>query len=249
MQLKGVLISFIILFLFSVKAQLTEVYGEADYPFLLNLPNDSVLKSKPPLLIFLHGRSLSGNNLEKVKRYGIISEILKGRDIPAIVIAPQVNMGQSWEPDKVLTLVNYIENNYNIDSNRIYVAGMSLGGYGTLHFSGKYPEIVAGAIALCGGGNPIDGCNLSQIPVWIQHGRLDRAVPISESEKMVEAIKNCNGGENLIYTEYPTYGHGELERVFHTDEFYEWLFSKVKDPTLFVQKETNIECGFEEYEY
>ena len=70
---------------------------------------------------------------------------------------------------------------------------MSLGGYGTLDFAGQYPEIVTAAVALCGGGNPRNGCNLSTIPVWIQHGNKDAAVPISESEKMVKSIKSCNG--------------------------------------------------------
>jgi predicted peptidase len=227
-------------------SQLSAVKGEAEYPFLLNLPADSILNSKPPILIFLHGRSLSGNNLEIVKRYGIINEILRGRKIPAIVVAPQVAMGKGWEPDKVLTVLKYVQNHYNTDSTRIYVAGMSLGGYGTLHFAGKYPELIAGAVALCGGGNTSDGCNLAQIPLWIQHGRLDRAVPISESDKMVEVIKNCNGGTNLIYTIHPSYGHGELERVFHSDEFYNFLFSKMKIQSEIVKNEDEIECGLED---
>ncbi|MBI1837061.1 MAG: prolyl oligopeptidase family serine peptidase [Flavobacteriia bacterium] len=225
--------------------QLNAVKGEADYPFLINLPSDSILNSKPPVLIFLHGRSLSGNNLEIVKRYGIVNEIIRGRKIPAIVVAPQVSMGKGWEPEKVLSVLKYVQTHYNTDSNRVYVAGMSLGGYGTLHFAGKYPELIAGAVALCGGGNISDGCNLAQIPLWIQHGKLDRAVPISESDKMVDAIKNCNGGTNLIYTVHPSYGHGELERVFHSDEFYNFLFSKIKKPSDLVKNEEEIECGIE----
>ena len=74
--------------------QLKAIYNQADYPFLLHLPADSILKNHPPVLIFLHGRSLSGNNLELVKKYGIIHEIEKGREIPAIVIAPQVPAGK-----------------------------------------------------------------------------------------------------------------------------------------------------------
>jgi predicted peptidase len=101
---------------------------------------------------------------------------------------------------------------------------MSMGGYGTLNFAGKYPELVAAAVALCGGGNVKDGCNLATVPLWIQHGALDNAVPISESEKIVKAIKSCNGGENLIYTRLPAADHGDLERIFRTDELYNWLF-------------------------
>ena len=99
-----------------------------------------------------------------------------------------------------------------------------MGGYGTLNFAGKYPEHVAAAVALCGGGNIKDGCNLATVPLWIQHGTLDEAVPISESEKIVEAIKQCNGGELLKYTPWQGANHGALEKAFRSDALYDWLF-------------------------
>jgi predicted peptidase len=217
---------FLFLFLslqFLTKAQLQPIYNQAEYPFWLHLPSDSILKSKPPILIFLHGRSLSGNNLELVKKYGVIHEIEKGRSIPAIVIAPQVPAGKSWEPEKILSVLQFVQRTFNTDTNRVYVAGMSLGAYGTLGFAGAYPEIVTAAVALCGGGNPKDGEALSTIPVWIQHGNRDSAVPLSESQKMVNAIKACTD-ENLKFTIVPGANHGDLERVFRTDELYDWLF-------------------------
>lgn len=209
-------------------AGLSQVKDKASYPFWLYLPHDSLLSQRPPVLIFLHGRSLSGNDLNLVTRYGIIKEIMKGRQIPGIVFAPQVMKGQSWDPDRILNVLNYVQQTYHTDSNRVYVAGMSLGGYGTLNFAGKYPERVAAAVALCGGGNVADACRLAQIPLWIQHGKLDRAVPISESEIMVKAIQACNGGERLSYKVYDNWGHGELERVFRNQEMYDWLFSQAK---------------------
>jgi len=215
---------FFLLLAFKLSAQLKPIYSQAEYPFLLHLPSDSILKSKPPVLIFLHGRSLSGNNLDLVKRYGVIHEIEKGRKIPAIVVAPQVQAGKSWEPKKVLSVLQFVQRTFHTDSNRVYVTGMSLGGYGTLGFTGAYPEIVTAAVALCGGGNTADGCDLAQVPLWIQHGTKDYAVPISESEKIVKAIKNCNGGENLKYTIHHGANHGALERAFRTDELYDWLF-------------------------
>lgn len=224
-------ILFSVLFLsLSSFGQLKAIHNQADYPFLLHLPADSILKNNPPVLIFLHGRSLSGNNLELVKKYGIIHEIEKGREIPAIVLAPQVPSGKSWEPEKVLSVLRFAQEHFQTDTNRVYVTGMSLGGYGTLDFAGEYPEIVTAAVALCGGGNIRNGCNLSTIPVWIQHGNRDSAVPISESEKMVKSIRACNGGENLKYTVVPGANHGDLERVFRTDELYDWLFQFSKEP-------------------
>jgi predicted peptidase len=226
--MKNILI-LVLLFLsnLSAYAQLKPIYSQADYAFWLHLPSDSILKTKPPVLIFLHGKSLSGTDLNRVKRYGIISEIEKGRKIPAIVVAPQTNNG--WSPEKILSVLQFVQRNFNTDTNRVYVAGMSMGGYGTLNFAGAYPELVTAAVALCGGGNVKDGCNLATVPLWIQHGTLDTAVPISESEKIVRAIKNCNGGENLIYTPLKGADHGDLERIFRADEMYEWLFQFTKE--------------------
>jgi len=191
------------------------------------LPSDSILASKPPVLIFLHGKSLSGTDLNRVKRYGVISELEKGRNIPAVVVAPQTSNG--WNPDKVLSVLSYVKKHFDVDTNRVYVVGMSMGGYGTLHFAGKYPEHVAAAVSLCGGGNVKDGCNLASIPLWVQHGTLDRDVPITESEKIVAAIKNCNGGQNLRYTAVKGADHGALEKMFRTDELYQWLFQYSKE--------------------
>lgn len=225
---KIVVILFILISTSVAFSQLEAIRNQAEYPFLLHLPADSILKSKPPVLIFLHGRSLSGNNLDLVKKYGVIHEIEKGRNVPAIVVAPQVQAGKSWEPSKILSVLQFVQRTFNTDTNRVYVAGMSLGGYGTLQFAGAYPEIVTAAVALCGGGNTNDGCDLATVPLWIQHGNMDSAVPISESEKIVKAIKNCNGGENLKYTVHKGANHGALERVFRTDEMYDWLFQYTK---------------------
>ena len=208
----------------AANAQLSAVVGKADYNFWINLPADSILKNNPPILIFLHGRSLSGSNLELVKKYGVIKEIEHGRMIPAIVIAPQVPAGKSWEPQKVLDVLRYVQSLYTTDTNRVYVAGLSLGGYGPLHFAGAYPEVVTAAVALCGGGNPSDGCDLATVPLWIQHGNRDAAVPLSESQKVVNAIRACNGGPNLTFTIVEGADHGALEKVFRTDEMYDFLF-------------------------
>lgn len=226
---KIILLCFVLWIYSPFKAQLQGIYNQADYPFLLHLPEPEILKSKPAVLIFLHGRSLSGNDLEMVKRYGVIKEIEKGRKLPAIVVAPQVPKGESWDPEKLVSVLKFVQKTFDTDEKRVYVVGMSLGGYGTLHFAGAHPELVTAAVALCGGGNPNEACELANVPIWIQHGNQDRAVPLSESQKMVSAIKRCNGGKNLKFTVVPGADHGDLERVFRTDELYEWLFQYIKN--------------------
>lgn len=218
-------LAFLIIVSFSTSAQLSAVKGKTTYNFWLNLPDSATLNNQPPVLIFLHGKSLSGTDLNRVKKYGVIHEIEKGRKVPAIVVAPQVPSG-SWSPDKILEVLEYIQKTYQTDTNRVYVCGMSLGGYGTFHFAGKYASKITAAVALCGGGNPKDACNLATIPLWVQHGNRDEAVPVKYSRDMVAAIKKCNEGKNLIYTEIPGANHGALERIFRTDEMYDWLFAQ-----------------------
>lgn len=214
--------------LFPTNAQLTAVKGKTSYNFWLNLPPDSILNNRPPVLIFLHGRSLSGTDLNRVKKYGVIHEMEKGREIPAIVIAPQVAKG-SWDPDKILEVLTYVQQQYNTDTARVYVCGMSLGGYGTLHFAGAYPEKVTAAVALCGGGNAKDACNLATVPLWIQHGTADEAVPVSQSREIVAAIRKCNG-DLLKYVEIKGANHGAMERLFRSDELYDWLLGHCDQP-------------------
>ena len=206
--------------------QLTAVKGQTRYNYWQYLPADSILNNKPPIIIFLHGRSLSGTDLERVKRYGVICEISKGREVPAIVLGPQVASG-AWNPDLVLEVLENVQKKYDTDSSRIYVCGMSLGGYGTMDFAGKYSDRVTAGVALCGGGDTLDACNLASIPFWIQHGTADSAVPVSESRKMRDAINACNG-DNLKYIEVPGASHGDMEKLFRSDELYEWLLSHAK---------------------
>lgn len=209
-------------FILNAQANLEVVRPDASYPYWLYLPKDSVLNQQPPLMVFLHGKSLSGTDIARVRRYGVIHEIDKGREVPAIVVAPQLPSG-SWVPSKVDAIIEEVVLKYNVDRSRIYVAGMSLGGYGTLHYCGAYPDKVAAAVALCGGGNEKDAKNLNKVNLWIQHGDRDRAVPKSESDKIVAAIRK-HGGKKLIYTVVRGADHGALERVFRSDEMYQWLF-------------------------
>ena len=224
--LKQLCIVTFILLIQNSNAQLKSVIGKTTYPFWINTTAEKT-DEKVPILVFLHGKSLSGTNLERVKRYGVLRAMEKGRKINAIVVAPQVASG-SWNPDKVLEVIEYVQKNYNTDLSRVYVCGMSLGGYGTLHFAGKYPDKITAGVAICGGGFEKDGCNLSKVPLWIQHGDKDKAVPLSESEKVVNAIKKCNPNANLKFSIKKGESHGSVEHLFHEDEMYDWMFSQTK---------------------
>lgn len=207
---------------------------EDGYNFWLHEPNLQTTPNQPiPLILFLHGKSLSGSNMELVKRYGLLNEVIKRRKLPAYILAPQCPRGTMWNPQKIIKVVDYVQKHYNTDTNRFYVVGMSMGGYGVLHFAGAYSGRIAAAVALCGGGKECDCYNLSTIPLWIMHGTSDRAVSYKESERMVNTIKKFNHGNNLKYDFLAGVGHGELARFFAMDELYTWLFSHSKaSPTL-----------------
>ncbi|MFM7769662.1 MAG: prolyl oligopeptidase family serine peptidase [Bacteroidota bacterium] len=182
---------------------------------------------KWPVFVFLHGRSLSGTDLNLVKKYGLIAEVEKGRRFPAIIIAPQVLSGESWNADKVIQCLDELERKYRIDTNRIAITGMSLGGYGTLNTAGKYPNKFCAAAAFCGGGNKKDACNLSTIPVWVAHGKKDEKVPFAESYEIVNRIKICSDA-NIRFTVFEEHNHGALERMFRTEELYDFMLKNEK---------------------
>jgi predicted esterase len=195
------------------------------YNFWLYTPENykDTVGSQLPLIIFLHGKSLSGSDLNRVRRYGPIHAVERNKHIPAIIAAPQVS--GSWNPSKVLDVLNYVVRNYDVDTNRIYVVGMSLGGFGTLDFVGSYPDKVAAAMAFCGGTTLKSYGRLSEVPLWIVHGTGDRAVSVEKSRRIVETLRRDYSDSLLIYTEIPGMGHGAPAKLFYSDVVYEWLFS------------------------
>ena len=195
------------------------------YKFWYFVPEDyKIEQHKMPLIIFLHGASLCGKDLMRVRRYGVLHAIDKGRVIPAFVLAPQ-NPGGAWKPSKINDLLDWAKENYNVDTTRVYVLGMSLGGYGTLDFVGTYPEKVAAAMALCGGCSLRDLSGLGKLPLWIMHGTADRAVGVKESKRVVDYLQE-NGQDKLLRFDWLEGGnHGVLARLFYLQKTYDWLIS------------------------
>lgn len=182
-----------------------------------------------PVVIFLHGASLCGNDLNRVKRYGTIAAIEKGRSIDAYVVAPQ-NPGGAWSPSKIMKVVDWVKENKNVDSKRIYVLGMSLGGYGAIDLAAAYPDDIAAAMAFCGGGTSKKIEDLNKVPLWIVHGTADRAVSVKESDKVVNKMKNADPKTpRLIYDRVPGMNHSQPARFFYLDDSYEWLLSHSLD--------------------
>lgn len=194
------------------------------YDFWVSTPVDyDSTDSSKPIVLFLHGSSLCGHNLERVRRYGPLHALAMGRQIDAVIIAPQ-NPGGAWKPEKINRVVDWVYAHYSGDTNRLYVLGMSLGGYGTIDYSAAYPHRIAAAMAMCGGGNPKSFCGLNELPLWILHGTADRAVGIGQSQKVVNAMARCGDTSRLRFTKLAGVTHSGLARAFYISETYDWLF-------------------------
>ena len=199
-----------------------------------------VASGRKPLVIFLHGASLCGNNLSKVRRYGTIDALSKGLKLDAYVLAPQ-NPGGAWSPSKINRIVDWALTRYAIDSTRIYVLGMSLGGYGTIDYAADSPQRVAAAMALCGGGTSKTLGNLNQVPLCILHGTADRSVSWKASQSVVDAMIAAGDTTRLIYRLLPKQSHGALARYFYVPEVYDWLFQhSLTDTTRTVCRDYNF---------
>lgn len=212
------------------------------YNFWVYTPEDYYYtQESTPLVLFLHGASLCGRDMNRALRYGTVAAIKMGREIPALVITPQ-NPGGAWNPKKLNDILEWLdENDYAYDHGRIYVLGMSLGGYGTLDFVGTYPEKVAAAMALCGGCTLKDQSKMGDAPLWIIHGTADKAVSVRESQTVVNRMKQAGITDRLRYDWLPGASHGALARYFYTWKTYEWLFShSLRDPDRPVNRTVSI---------
>lgn len=211
------------------------------YNFWISVPDTyDTLQDKIPLILFLHGHSLSGNDLNRVRKYGCLDAISMGRDINAIIVAPQ-DPGGPWNALRLNNVLDWVQEHFVFDTNRVYVIGMSMGGYGTFQYVGTYPDRVAAAMAFCGGSNLRDHCGLNKVPLWIIHGTADRAVGVGESQKVVNAMKECGKTDLLLFDKFPGINHSQLAKMFYIPETYEWLFKHNKaDRKLYNDVKINV---------
>ena len=177
-----------------------------------------------PLLLFLHGAGERGSDLELVKIHGPPKLIETGRKFPFVVISPQCPQDTRWEPPALEAFIDSIQRRYRIDSARIYVTGLSMGGFATWELAERHPERYAAVIPVCGGGDTSRADRLRDLPVWAFHGAKDDVVPLSASRNMIDAIRAAGG--NPRFTVYPHAGHDSWTETYANDEIYAWLLQQ-----------------------
>jgi len=196
--------------------------------FILDLPKDYESKKDFPLIIFLHGSGERGTDIKKVGVHGIPKIAPKTKDFGFIGVSPQCLRQEKarWVTEDLDILLEYILKTYKVDKKRIYLTGLSMGGYGTWAWAAKRPNVFAAAVPICGGGNPADAAKYGKLPIWVFHGDKDKAVKIEKSEVMVEAIKKAVG--NVKFTVYPGVGHDSWTKTYDNPELYKWFLSHSK---------------------
>lgn len=208
--------------------------GELKY--LLYLPKDYATKNDErwPLMLFLHGAGERGTDVQRVAIHGPMSRVKQGTNFPFIIVAPQCPGNQRWDTEALMQLLAHVTAQHAVDTNRVYVTGLSMGGYGTWSLGLKYPEKFAAIAPICGGGNIIDmvlagpehETALRALPIWAFHGAKDSVVPLVESERMVNYLKTRAKHPNVQLTVYPEAEHNSWTETYNNPKFYEWLLAQ-----------------------
>lgn len=201
-----------------------------------------------PLVIFLHGSGERGNDNEAQLKWGVMNFATDQNMVqhPAIVIAPQCPEKTSWSNfsdrrsmadmrllpaptptmELLIGLIHQLEKTMPVDSNRIYITGLSMGGFGTFDAIERYPNLFAAAVPVCGGGDVSRAASIAHIPIWIFHGSEDPAVDPNYSLSMLQAL--VRAGAHPGCTFYPETGHFSWLAAYSDAQMMEWLFRQHK---------------------
>lgn len=226
--------------------------GSSELLYRLSLPDgyDAQSKEKYPLILFLHGAGERGNDNEaQLTHIDKVFENKQFRDEhKCIIIIPQCPKNKRWvevdwtlpahkQPEKMSENLNLTMSllysaliKYNVDKKRIYVVGLSMGGFGVWDLITRFPYLFAAAVPICGGGDEDVAAKAATVPIWAFHGAKDKLVMVSRTRNMIKSIKDNNG--NPKYTEYPTKGHLVWNLAFENANLWTWLFEQKKSEIL-----------------
>ncbi len=203
---------------------------EIKLTYLLHFPEDQskTRDGKYPLLLFLHGMGESGNHLEDLYNTGLPKMIKEGLDLPFLTVMPQCPGDSFWteETQALKLLIDDLVSTHPVDESRIYITGLSMGGYGTYEMLIRYPEVFAAGIPICGGiGSVYSKINILRLkdkPLWIFHGEQDPVVPVAEAREIITTMSLLHS-KNLKSTIYPDLQHDSWTRTYENNQIYRFL--------------------------
>jgi len=231
--------------IFSREKYISKTTDTLNYRMLIPDWNTS---RKYPLIIFLHGSGERGNDNESQLNYGIVNlaQDKITSSYPAFIIAPQCPLNMNWanilpgkngddirmlpSPSKpmqlLIELVQKLKKDFPIDTNRIYITGLSMGGFGVYDAIERYPNLFAAAIPVCGAGDTSKATAIAHIPIWIFHGSEDPTVSPVYSLQMLTALTKA--GAHPGFTQYPEVGHFSLRGAYTDLQTITWMFRQHK---------------------
>ena len=235
-------------------------------PFRIYIPQEYSKEKEYPLVLFFHGAGEVGSDNMKqlLYPYSIYTRLLTPENrekYECIILVPQCAQGSQWVdtpwskgnysiddvPESefmkaAVELIAWAKKEYKIEDERIYVTGVSMGGFGTWDIISRHPELFAAAIPVCGGGDPSYAEALVDMPIWTFHGSDDSSVPVEGTRKMVEALEAA-GSKNIKYTEYENAEHNVWNMAYIEDDLLAWLFGSTKKSIVYDVKVTEGEGG------
>lgn len=211
--------------------------------YRLRTPNEVVPKKTYPLILFLHGAGERGTDNTAQLKHGITA-LIEGADKlsdPVFLLAPQCPTKRYWTPiektgqtaepdqpnvllDEVIALVDETAKTQPIDKKRIYITGISMGGYATWYLLARYPAKFAAAIPICGGGDPSQAAKFAKVPLWAFHGEADPVVPVQATREMIAALEKAGGKPKVTY--FPGVAHDSWTKTYDNPEVIHWFLTQ-----------------------
>jgi predicted peptidase len=193
------------------------------------VPRDYDAARAWPAILFLHGAGQRGNDNEAQGKVGIGPHILRNQDrFGFIVVLPQCPQGKWWTAREqkayAMAALERTREEFHVDSDRIYLTGISMGGMGTWALAADQSQVWAAIVPICGPGDPLAAAKVAHLPCWYFHGTADRTVPVQMGRTMMDALKRRGGHPR--YTEYEGVGHNSWDRAYATDELFAWMLAQ-----------------------
>ncbi len=203
--------------------ELKKVNLMVDYTYLLEFPDSYDGNESLPLLIFLHGSGERGDDLSLVKEHGPWKFLEENLNYRFILLAPQCKSGDVWDPYKLDLLIDEIVALHPVDTSRIYLTGLSMGGFGTLDLAMLRPDRFAAIAPVCGASNlhRLAAQKLKDLPAWIFHGAMDNVVPYELSARLAQTLEEMDA--DVQFTAYPLTAHDAWTETYLDQALYDWL--------------------------
>lgn len=204
----------------------------ANYELGYALYKPANTKEKKPLIVFISGDGEKGTDIEKVKIHGPL-KYLKTHQLDAYVLAPQCKEGEKWSIESIYELILKIQKENKIDPDRIYVTGLSSGGWAAWNLALSYPDMFAAIVPISGFVDLIElesACKIANIPTRIYHGLLDDVVKVDYAIAIYKELKKCNA-KDVQLTIFDDAGHDSWTRVYDNPEIYGWMLKQIKTNT------------------